>query len=140
MKLIPIPQHPDSASLLYTLLSEQAPEQSISHKEMPLLEAHEEFIRTKPYTAWYLADVDGHIVGSTYLGKEDNIGIRIFKDAQRRGFGPEAVRLLMDTHPREVFWANINPKNAASIWMFERKLGFKFDREEPTQVVYRWAA
>jgi hypothetical protein len=50
MKLIPISEHPDAARILYALLAERTPEQSISHKKMPTWEEHLEHI--KRHTHW----------------------------------------------------------------------------------------
>ncbi len=39
-------------------MSERSADVNISHREMPSWDAHLEFIRRKPYTAWYLIRVD----------------------------------------------------------------------------------
>jgi len=113
----------DSAGILYQLLEERTPQQSISHKAMPTRREHENFIASKPYTAWYLIEVDGEIVGATYLSKQREIGIFIFEAQRANGYGKKAVSLLMRKHPGK-FLANIGPENGPSRSFF-RKLGFE---------------
>ena len=146
MKLIPISEHPDAARILYDLLAERPPEASISHKKMPTWEEHLAFIASDPYWSWYLIQNAAGIVGCVYLSYQNEIGISIFREFQGRGYGPEAVNLLIEEqgpiwnmHGGVSPWrANVNPRNAPSIRMFER-LGFKLVREEPTQTVYERA-
>lgn len=110
-----------AVEFLFQLLKEREPHQSISHKKMPSLEEHVGFVKSKPYRAWYLAYVDNDFVGATYLSKQREIGVSIFKEHQRKGYAEAAIRELMRRHPGE-FLANVNPANAASIALF-KKLG-----------------
>ncbi len=113
----------DYTRFLYALLSERTPEQSISHKKMPSFPDHETFVMSKPYVAWYMVLADGRPVGSIYLSKDREIGVTIAQADQGRGYGKEAVRLLMTRWPGDRFYANINPENKRSIAFFEG-LGF----------------
>ena len=136
MKLIPVdPSNERHLAGLYDLLAERSPAQSISHKKMPTWDQHLAFVSVmdpadgdmySSYLGWRLVEVDGVIVGSIYLTQRHEIGISIFKAHQRKGFGPEAVVLMMKeyAHIGGPFYANINPANEASRKMFE-KLGFK---------------
>jgi RimJ/RimL family protein N-acetyltransferase len=107
---------------LYALLAQREMHESISHKTMPEVPDHIAFIDSKPYEAWYLVWVGSAPVGAVYLSKQREIGIAIFKEHRRRGYGVKAVVALMELHPGK-FLANINPGNAGSQAMF-RKLGF----------------
>src|SRR3990167_4523293 len=121
MKLIPISDREDAPKILYDLLAERTPEQSISHAEMPTWEEHIDFVeRHNPrseigaygfefYEEWYLIEEEGTIVGSIYLTQADEIGISVFRAFRRRGFGTKAVGLLLQQHPKEAFFANVNP-------------------------------
>lgn len=140
MKLIPVdPANVEHLKVLYDLLAERTPEQSISHKKMPTWEEHLEFAeRYRPrgplerwsdsYLGWYLVDPDANtpfLAGAVYLTVRAEIGVSIFKRSQQQGFGSAAIRLLMQRHgPDHRYLANINPANDASRKMFE-KLGFK---------------
>ena len=119
--------------VLFQLLGQRTREQSISHRAMPTLQEHENFIESRPYLAWYLVYVydneDGPahgiatVAGATYLSKQREIGIFIFESYQKRGYGSRAVQELMKRHPGKAY-ANVNPANAGSAEMF-KKLGFE---------------
>lgn len=108
---------------LYELLRERKSHQSISHKEFPTSGQHIGFVFSRPYLAWYIAYAEGEPVGAVYITKEREIGVHILNRYQEQGFGPHAVRLIMEKHSGK-FLANINPENLPSIRMFER-MGFK---------------
>ena len=122
---------PNHLDILYNLLEEREPGQSISHKKMPTRKEHKRFVSNLhylskcPYKAWYFIQQPnfGEIVGTVYLTYEREIGVAIFKRFHRRGYGKAAVQLIMAMHPGE-FLANINPSNQKSIEFFE-KIGFK---------------
>lgn len=114
----------DAVNFLYELLKERTPEQSISHRAMPTLQEHADFVRSKPYHAWYLLVADNNWIGTCYLTNAGEIGIHI-KDGERgQGYGAQAVSALMSKWPRKRYLANINPMNQPSIDFFV-KLGAK---------------
>ena len=124
----------DSASIedlrvLYALLTERKPWQSISHKRMPTFKQHRDFVKSKPYAAWYLIYDGEQAVGSAYITRENELGIFIFDKYKGRGYGKKAIELVMALHEGP-FYANINPINDASREFFT-KLGFT-----PLQVTY----
>ena len=122
--------------LLYQLLMERAPHQSISHTKMPTLKDHELFFDSRPYQCWYMVlNEDGQAVGACYLSKQREIGIGILMEYRGRGYGKAAVQELMRKWPGQRFLANVNPKNTASIALFE-SMGFNhlqntYIREQP---------
>lgn len=113
--------------VLYNLLKERTPEQSISHRGMPTFKEHSYFVRSKPYMRWYfiIARTE-HLdvkIGAIYLTYAREIGVSIFKTNHKCGFATHAIEWLMKTDPGE-FLANINPSNEASIALF-KKFGFE---------------
>jgi RimJ/RimL family protein N-acetyltransferase len=114
-----------AVQLLFTLLQERTPAQSISHKAMPTFEQHVSFVMSRPYDDnWYLVHIEGvGAVGCVYLTPQREIGVSILRKHQGQGYGTRAVQELMDAFHGRQFLANINPANAASIAMFAR-LGF----------------
>ena len=122
MRLIDVRRSEDSYEHLYQLLNERDESVNIRHRKMPSWKDHVKFVNSNPYQAWYLIKTD-EIVGATYLTNLDEIGVFIFLKHRGKGYGPQAVRLLMERHPRERFLANINPDNPVSMAMFGR-LGF----------------
>lgn len=119
MKLISIDRRKEYVDVLWKLLQERTPEQSISHKRMPSYDEHRQFVAATPYQAWYIIEVDDKPIGSVYLTKAREIGVFIFKEFHGKGYGKEAVNLLMNKWPG-YFMANINPANKASIALFAK--------------------
>jgi len=97
---------------------------SISHKKMPTYEEHTKFIKSKPYTKWYIVLKSKRKIGSVYLSKNDEVGVFISKKFQGEKIGDIALCELMKKNPRKRFLANLNPKNKKSIEFVERN-GFK---------------
>ena len=115
-----------SELVLYRLLEGRPKHANISHREMPDWKEHQAFVRSKPYTAWYLIIKQkalSGVYGSVYLTKDNEIGVFLFKKYQGKGFGQDAIWMLMEKHPRKRYLANINPENEGSIGTFEG-LGF----------------
>lgn len=132
MRLLPVSEFPAAApGFLWNLLMERSPEVNISHRQMPTMKAHMDFVANPPYVAWYIIAKGELWLGAVSLTRRNEIGIQIMKQFQNRGYGAWAVkRLLAITTPRPAepsevlpaFVANINPANEASQALF-RKLG-----------------
>lgn len=129
IELRSIYKHDDRHKLLWDLLNERTEDQAISHRKMPTLAEHCEFVESRPYRAWYFIEDGKQVVGSVYLSNQREIGIFVFNRHQGKGYGEQAVKTLMAKWPGK-FYANINPRNIRSHAFFER-MGFK-----PLQVTY----
>jgi RimJ/RimL family protein N-acetyltransferase len=112
-----------SNSILYRLLEERPVSANISHQEMPTWKKHKQFVKSRPYSAWFLIMDGEEVLGSIYLTQQDEIGIFLFEKHQGNGHAGKAISMLMKLHPRKRYLANINPNNEGSIRMFKR-LGF----------------
>tara|TARA_B100000029_G_scaffold3298_1_gene4007 strand:+ start:3601 stop:4023 length:423 start_codon:yes stop_codon:yes gene_type:complete len=112
------------SKFLFDLLKERNPNANISHKKMPSYDEHIQFIRSKPYTKWYIILQSNKKVGSIYLSKNDEIGIFISKKFQGKNIGFYALTELLKKNPRKRFLANVNPKNKKSMTFFKNN-GFK---------------
>ena len=108
---------------LYNLLDERKPVTYISHKKMPTYEEHVNFVKSSPYSKWYIIEVDGERAGSIYLTKQNEIGIFLNENLQEKGIGSNALNVLIGKNPDLRYLANINPENKKSIEFF-KKLGF----------------
>ena len=108
---------------LYELLKMRDPLTNISHKKLPTYDEHVRFVMKKPYKKWYIIKSNDQKVGSIYLSLEDEIGIYIKKEFQRKDIGRKAVKLLMEKNPRTRYLANIAPNNIKHQEFF-KKLGF----------------
>ena len=108
---------------LYNFLEERKPVTYISHKKMPTYEEHVNFVKSSPYSKWYIIEIDGERAGSIYLTKQNEIGIFLNEGLQEKGIGSNALNVLIGKNPDLRYLANINPENKKSIKFF-KKLGF----------------
>ena len=104
---------------LFDLLKERDPRVNISHKKMPTYSQHTKFIKSKPYSKWYIILKSKQKIGSIYLSKNDEIGIFLSKKFQGKNVGNFALNELMKKNTRKRFLANVNPKNKKSISFFK---------------------
>ena len=104
---------------LFDLLKERDPRVNISHRKMPTYSQHTKFIKSKPYSKWYIILKSKEKIGSIYLSKNDEIGIFLSKKFQGKNVGNFALNELMKKNPRKRFLANVNPKNKKSIQFFK---------------------
>ena len=104
---------------LFDLLKERDPRVNISHRKMPTYSQHTKFIKSKPYSKWYIILKSKQKIGSIYLSKNDEIGIFLSKKFQGKSVGNFVLNELMKKNPRKRFLANVNPKNKKSISFFK---------------------
>ena len=104
---------------LFDLLKERDPRVNISHRKMPTYNQHTKFIKSKPYSKWYIILKSKEKIGSIYLSKNDEIGIFLSKKFQGKNVGNFALNELIKKNPRKRFLANVNPKNKKSIQFFK---------------------
>mgnify|MGYP001238682637 FL=1 len=107
------------SKFLFELLKERDPQANISHKKMPSYNEHLKFIKSKPYTKWYVILKSKYRIGSIYLSKNDEIGIFLSKKYQGKNIGNDALSELIRKNPRERYLANVNPKNKKSSIFFK---------------------
>ena len=112
------------AKFLFDLLKERNLRVNISHKKMPTYSQHTKFIKSKPYSKWYIILKSKQKIGSIYLSKNDEIGIFLSKKFQGKNVGNFTLNELMKKNPRKRFLANVSPKNKKSMEFF-KKNGFK---------------
>ena len=60
---------------LFNLLKERSSTENISHKKMPTYNEHKKFVKSKPYSRWYIVVHSNKKIGSVYLSKNAEIGI-----------------------------------------------------------------
>ena len=110
---------------LYNLLKERDSRTNISHKKMPTYNEHLEFIKSKPYTKWYIVKHGAQKIASIYLTSQNEIGIFIKKTHQNKNLGGTIMSELIQKNPRGRYLANVSPKNKTSEKFFKFH-GFKF--------------
>lgn len=109
---------------LFNLLKERDPNANISHKKMPTYLEHVKFVKSKPYSRWYIILKSKTKVGSIYLSNDNEIGIFLKKIYSGKGYGSEALGMLIEKNPKSRYLANVSQKNSNSINFFRNK-GFK---------------
>ena len=110
--------------ILYDLLSERDPVANISHKRMPNFDEHVAFVRSNPYSYWWLILAYGMgvrptVYGACYISKQNEIGIQLFKVHQGNGVARAALAELLRMFPEQRLLANVAPRNEKSRRLFE---------------------
>ena len=109
---------------LYDLLAQRNSKINISHKRIPTWEEHVRFVKSKPYSKWYIIYNKDEKIGSIYLSKQSEIGIHLLKKYEKESIHLESIKKLMFLNSKIKFRANVSPKNKNYIMLFE-KLGFE---------------
>ena len=121
LKLLPINEN--DYKFLYDLLSERKSITFISHKKMPTYEEHVTFVKSEPYSKWYIIQIDDEKVGSIYLTKQNEIGIHFLTEYEESKRFQNVIKEFISKEPRDRFFMNISPRNEQYI-NFARELGF----------------
>lgn len=67
----------EHSEILYDLLNKRI--HNISHKTMPSIEAHKEFIGSNPYLHWYIVFYENIPVGSFYIQPDNSVGLNLLE-------------------------------------------------------------
>lgn len=105
---------------LYELLKNRDSHANISHKNMPSYSTHLKFIKSNPYSKWYIIQIGRKKIGSIYLSKNNEIGIFLKNDIQSKDVETTALKQIMMKNPRQKYLVNISPKNKKSIQLFKQ--------------------
>lgn len=108
------------AHFLYNLLLERSPKANISHKKMPSYKKHVSFVKSKPYSKWYVVVNNKKKIGSIYLTNLNEIAISMKKDFDKNQIKENIIKLLMTKNPRKRYLFNVSPKNTNTINFFKK--------------------
>lgn len=108
----------DDAEFLYELLKQREGSVNISHRSIPSLTEHRDYIKNHSYQSWDIIWVENNRVGNIYLTQRDEIGVFIDNKSQGRGYGSQALKQFMEKNGNKRYLANINPTNYKSIQFF----------------------
>ena len=108
------------AHFLYNLLLERSPKANISHKKMPSYKNHVSFVKSKPYSKWYVVVNNKKKIGSIYLTNLNEIAISMKKDFDKNQIKENIIKLLMTKNPRKRYLFNVSPKNTNTINFFKK--------------------
>jgi len=112
------------SKFLYELLKNRDPLINISHKKLPTYDKHKKFVKSYPYSKWYIINYKKRKVGTIYISKQNEIGLFLTNEFQREHIGTNALNLLIQKNPCDRYLANVSPKNIKSQKFF-KKNGFK---------------
>jgi len=120
--------------ILYQHLKEFLSESNsnVSGRPLPKFKDSEKFVlkylcdnKNHEYDKWYVVlDEHQNIIGNVVIDKKNWISYHILKLYQAKGYGQQAIKLLMKKNPRERYFATINQNNISSLNII-KKFGFK---------------
>ncbi len=108
------------SEFLFNLLQKRDSKVNISHKKMPTYNQHIKFLKSKPYSKWYIIILEKQKIGSIYLSKQNEIGIFLMKSWDVDDIRLESLITLMKKNPRKRYLANVNPNNKKLISFWKK--------------------
>lgn len=131
IKLVDVdPRNPNHVAFLYSMLAQREAHINISHRALPYYTAHEAFVASKPYHAWWLIAPEGWdpsqpgpcpFIGNCYLTHQHEVGIFLLPAHRLHGTGGKVLAKI-EEYARTKQWdyllANIAPANQPSIDFF----------------------
>ena len=126
-----------NAEFLYEMLKERDPTINVTHKKLPSFNKHLEFIKSKPYDAWYIIEIKSKPIGHIYIDNESRIGWFIKKEFKGFGFVIPAFEELKTLHKREKYFGKVNPNNFEAQNLLT-KLKFVLKNTYPDYLLYEY--
>ena len=108
------------SEFLFHLLQKRDSKVNISHKKMPTYNQHIKFLKSKPYSKWYIIILEKQKIGSIYLSKQNEIGIFLMKSWDIDDIRLKSLIILMKKNPRKRYLANVNPNNKKLISFWKK--------------------
>jgi hypothetical protein len=108
------------SEFLFNLLQKRDLKVNISHKKMPTYNQHIKFLKSKPYSKWYIIILEKQKIGSIYLSKQNEIGIFLMKSWDIDDIRLKSLIILMKKNPRKRYLANVNPNNKKLISFWKK--------------------
>ena len=106
---------------LFELLNERKKYENISHKNVPTFKNHVKFVKSKPYSKWYVIFQNFEKIGSVYLTQINEIGIHVKKGINVDNIFNEIIKHIIKKNPRKRYLINSNPKNEKLITNLKKK-------------------
>lgn len=112
------------AKFLYELLNKRKSKNNISNRIIKSWKDHLNFIDyNNPFSDWYIIEKNQQWVGSIYLTQRNEIGIYITEKFRGGKIGKDALKLLIQKHPRRFYYSNVNPNNEDLKKFFQKFFG-----------------
>ena len=128
-----------NAEFLYDMLKERDPTINVTHKKLPSFNKHLEFIKSKPYDAWYIIEIESKQVGHIYIDNKNRIGWFIKREFKGFGFVIPAFEELKILHKRKNYLGKVNPNNFEAQNLLT-KLKFVLKNTYPDYLLYEYAS
>ena len=129
----------DNAEFLYEMLKERDSTVNVTHQKLPLFNEHLEFIKSKPYDAWYIIEIESKQVGHIYIDNKNRIGWFIKREFKGFGFVIPAFEELKILHKRKNYFGKVNPNNFEAQNLLT-KLKFVLKTTYPDYLLYEYAS
>jgi len=129
----------DNAEFLYEMLKERDSTVNVTHQKLPLFNEHLKFIKSKPYDAWYIIEIESKQVGHIYIDNENRIGWFIKREFKGFGFVIPAFEELKILHKRKNYLGKVNPNNFEAQNLLT-KLKFVLKNTYPDYLLYEYAS
>lgn len=108
-------------SFLYRLLSRRSKIYNISHKKMPTFDEHKKFVKSNPYSKWFIVMLSNKKIGSIYLTNLNEIGIHLKKEFDTIKIKDNILKIIIKQNPKKRLLVNINPQNKKLIDFFTKR-------------------
>ena len=129
----------DNAEFLYEMLKERDSTVNVTHQKLPLFNEHLKFIKSKPYDAWYIIEIESKQVGHIYIDNKNRIGWFIKREFKGFGFVIPAFEELKILHKRKNYLGKVNPNNFEAQNLLT-KLKFVLKNTYPDYLLYEYAS
>ena len=129
----------DNAEFLDEMLKERDSTVNVTPQKLPLFSEHLEFLKSKPYDAWYIIEIESKQVGHIYIDNENRIGWFIKREFKGFGFVIPAFEELKILHKRKNYLGKVNPNNFEAQNLLT-KLKFVLKNTYPDYLLYEYAS
>ena len=83
LKLVRVNGSNAHALILYNILKKRDTKTNISHKKIPTLKQHVNFINSLPYRYWFIIKKSSSVLGSIYVTRSNEISISLLKKSTK---------------------------------------------------------
>lgn len=113
-KIIP---NKDQINELYVQLKNRV--FSISHRDLPSMEEHKNFVKNNPYRAWFIVKIQNKILGNIYIQYDNSIGFNFQEEITSKEI-EETIELIyskfkplksIPSKRPDYFFINVNSSN-----------------------------
>lgn len=109
-------------NFLFELLRKRDSRANISHRSMPTYKQHVKFVKSNPYSKWYVVWFSNLRIGSTYITNQDEITVHLENNFDKNVIRKFVIKTIIKYNPRKRYFINTSPYNKKLI-RFLKTLG-----------------